>query len=69
MTGDKVIGSEFAQFRCDVLADFGAILASGVELAALGGIDRTGNISLQHHQFAVVVHIGGGNRGKQRQAL
>ena len=65
MAGNKVIGSQLTEFGCNIFADLRAILASGVELAPLRRFHRTGNVTLQHHQLAVIIDVGGGNGGKQ----
>ena len=47
VAGHKVVGTNLLQFGYHVGADLGAILAAGMELTALGGIHRAGNIALQ----------------------
>ena len=47
MARHKVIGSDLDERRGDLAAFLGAVLAAGVELAALGGIYRAGDIALK----------------------
>ena len=48
-----------------VLAYFHALLATGVEMTALGWVDGVGHVALQHNAAALVVRVHHGDGGEE----
>ena len=52
MARHKVVGANLPHFGYHMSTDLCAVFAAGVELTALGRINRAGNISLQHFRLS-----------------
>ena len=65
MARDEVIRANLLHFGRDLRADIRAVLAARVEFASLRRVHRGRDIAFQNHEFAVAVHVGGRDRGKQ----
>ena len=65
MASNKVTGSNLRHCGCFFTAFVGAVLASCVELTALGGICGAGKLSLKSNGLGLAVRICYGNRGEE----